>query len=312
MFLFSIPLVMDLITDKMLAPSTLNLYNKKLQQFISFMPKGKQSVDFIVDNPGLSLPILLDEKSITHTNTNLHMFFSAVVAYIQHTDKGRSRSERIKRKWLEIQKNNWETYRQIDLGELSEKDKTVARAVKWADLEKARDRLPLGSYERLLLAMYTYLPPLRADFYEVHINPSQHFIKSKKANYLQIDQDNATLVIRDFKTASTYKTIRHVIPQGKLLNELHASFTEDPRKYLFVMKSDVSRPYDRNGFSKWANSVLQGIFNVPITLTSLRHIFISTLDFSKMRILDMEKIAHLMGHSLAMQKQYQWLNDENK
>jgi hypothetical protein len=300
---------MELITDKMLAESSRNLYNKKLAQFVTFMPKGRQSVDFIVDNPGLAVPILLDEKSIAQTNTNLHMFFSSVVAYIQHTDKGRSRSDRIKRKWLEIQKNNWESYRQIELGELSEKDKIVARAVKWSDLINVRNHLPKGSYERLLLSVYTFIPPLRADFFEVRINPPQSLIKSKKTNYIQINSKSATLVIRDFKTASKYKAITHEL-QPEFVKEINESLEYEPRKYLFVMPSDITRPYDRNGFSKWANKVLQEIYKVPITLTSLRHIFISTLDFSKMRVLEMEKIAHQMGHSLGMQKQYQWLDDE--
>jgi integrase len=154
--------------------------------------------------------------------------------------------------------------------------------------------------------MYTYIPPLRADFGEVRINPPQSLIKSKHANYILINSKSATLVIRDFKTASKYKAITHEL-QPEFVKEINASLLYEPRKYLFVMPSDISRPYDRNGFSKWANKVLQEIFKVPITLTSLRHIFISTLDFSKMRVLEMEKIAHQMGHSLGMQKQYQWL-----
>ena len=302
---------MEFITDKSLAESSRKLYNGKLAQFISFMPKGRQTVDFIVDNPGLAVPILLDEKSITQSNTNLHMFFSAVVAYIQHTNSGRTRSERIKRKWLEIQKNNWETYRQIELGELSEKDKIVARAVKWHDLINMRNTLEPGTYERLLLSMYTYIPPLRADYHEVRINPSASFIKLKKTNYLQIHNTQATLVIRDFKTASKYKVIRHELTP-EFRKEIQASLDYEPRKYLVVMPSDKTRPYDRNGFSKWANKVLQDLFKVPITLTALRHIFISTLDFTKMRVLEMEKIAHDMGHSLGMQKQYQWLSENEE
>lgn len=297
---------MEYIKDNMLAPSSRNLFNKKLAQFISFMPQGRQSIDFIIDNPGLAVPVLIDNKTIAQTHTNLHMFFSAVVAYLQHTESGQRRSEQIKRKWLALQKTNWNAYRQIELGELSEDDKLVAANVKWPDIIKMRNRLPLGSYERLLLAMYTFIPPLRADFYDVRINPSQSFIKSKKTNYLQISPEEGLLVIRDFKTASSYKTITHTLKPDHL-DEINASLKANPRKYLFVMKSDVSRPYDRNGFSKWANSVLQDLFKVPITLTSLRHIFVSTLDFSHMRAIDMEKIAHAMGHSLGMQKQYQWV-----
>lgn len=297
---------MEFIKDPLLAVSSRALYNKKINQYISFMPKDRQTISFIVDNPGLAVQILLNEKSIAQTKTNIHMFFSAVVAYIQHTEQGAQRSERIKRKWLEIQKTNWEEHRQNRLKGLSETDKLIADTVKWNDLIKKRDKLPLGSYERLLLAMYTLIPPVRADYFEVRINPPQTFIKMKKTNYLEISDKAGLLVIRDFKTEGKYKEIRHVL-KDDLLKEILASLDFEPRNYLFVMPSNISRPFDRNGFSKWANRILQDLFSVPITLTSLRHIFISTLDFSKMRVLDMEHIAHNMGHSIAMQKEYQWL-----
>jgi hypothetical protein len=297
---------MEYIKDPMLATSSRALYNKKLNQYISFMPKDRQSVGFIVDNPGLAVQILLNEKSIAQTKTNIHMFSSAIVAYIQHTEEGRQRSERIKRKWLEIQKNNWESHRQNTLQELSETDQLIAENVKWDDLESQLKNLPLGSYERLLLAMYTMIPPVRADYGEVRINPPQSFIKTKKTNYLIISEKSGQLVIRDFKTVGRYKEIKHDL-KDDLLKEILASLHAEPRNYLFVMKSNSSKPYDRNGFSKWANKILQDLFHVPITLTSLRHIFISTLDFSKMRVLDMERVAHEMGHSIAMQKEYQWL-----
>jgi hypothetical protein len=73
------------------------------------------------------------------------------------------------------------------------------------------------------------------------------------------------------------------------------------------MPTDNSRPYDRGGFSKWANKVLHELFKLPVTLTSLRHIYISTIDFTKMRAVDLNRIARAMGHGIAMQKEYQWI-----
>ena len=73
------------------------------------------------------------------------------------------------------------------------------------------------------------------------------------------------------------------------------------------MPTDRTRPYDRNGFSKWANKELKQIFKVPITLTTLRHLYVSTLDFNTTRAIDLERIGNSMGHSIAMQKGYQWI-----
>jgi hypothetical protein len=300
---------MEYIKDTELSESSRKLYNNKITQFISFLPKDNQHISYIIDNPGIAFNILLNEKSITQSITNRHMFISAIVAYIKHTSDGQKRSDRIKRKWEEIQKNNWNERRLMDLkNELTDKEKAIIKAIKWADIITKRNLLVAGSYEKLLLSLYTYFPPIRADYFEVRINPPLTIIKDKTKNYIQLSEnkDDSILVIRDFKTSSTYKEIKHNIPQ-ELFNEIIISLALHPRKYLFVMPSDISRPYDRNGFSKWANKVLQKLFNLPITLTSLRHIYISTLDFTKLRAINLDKISREMGHGIAMQKGYQWI-----
>ena len=300
---------MEYITDGKLSDSSRKLYNKKISQYIGFMPTENQKISYIVDNPGIAIKVLLDEKSITQSTTNRHLFISAVVAYIKHTDDGKRRSERIKRKWEELQKDNWEERRLLDLGnELTDKEKEIMKVIKWNDIIAKRDTLESGSNERLLLSLYTFVPPVRADYFEVRINPPVSIINDKTKSYIQLGEtgESSLLVIRDFKTSSTYKEIKHKIPQ-ELFEELVISLANKPRKYLFTMPTDNSRPYDRGGFSKWANKVLHELFKLPVTLTSLRHIYISTIDFTKMRAVDLNRIARAMGHGIAMQKEYQWI-----
>jgi hypothetical protein len=301
---------MMFITDGRLSESSRNLYNKKIAQYVSFMPDGGRSVGYIVDNPGIAYKVLLEEKSITQSITNRHMFISAIVAYIKHTSDGQRRASHVKRKWEELQKTNWEERRLLDLGsQMTEKELAIIKAVKWRNIVEKRDTLPAGSNERLLLALYTWLPPVRADYFMVRINPPAYIVNDKTKSYIQLglDGESSLLVIRDFKTRSTYKEIRHKLPQ-ELFEEIVISLAFASRDYLFVMPTDSKRPYDRGGFSKWANKVLHELFGVPMTLTSLRHIFISTLDFTRLRALDLDRIARAMGHGLAMQKEYQWMD----
>ena len=92
-----------------LAESSRSLFNKKLTQFIGFMPSGKQTIDYIIDNPEEAVKILNAEKSITQTSANRHMYYSAAVAYLKHTDAGRKRSDQLKKRWESKQKENWES-----------------------------------------------------------------------------------------------------------------------------------------------------------------------------------------------------------
>jgi hypothetical protein len=170
---------------------------------------------------------------------------------------------------------------------------------------KKRDELPHGD-AKLLLSMYTYLPPVRADYYEVKINPNPVPAAMTKANFILLGQNTGEIILRDFKTAAKYKEIKHVLPKP-LFDEIKAAVAQNARPYLFVMPTDPTRPYDRGAFSKWANKTLKATFGLPMTLTTLRHLYVSTLDFNKTKASELEKIGNSMGHSIAMQKGYQWL-----
>lgn len=309
---------MDHFQGTNLAKSSRDLFNKKIGQFITFMPSHQQTIQSILDNPEVAKQSLLKQTEIAQTSANRHMYYSAIVAYLKHTDEGRHRSTPLKNRWDNIQKENWEERRQATLNnEPTNDQKEVAATVKWDDIIKLRDKLPTGSSERLLLCLYTYIPPVRADFYDVRIiTPAAAAKQHATSNINQLIFDpnspaNSTLIIRDFKTAAKYKEIKHTLPTP-LHAEIRASLQAKPRNFLFVMPTDATRPYDRNGFSKWANKTLQTLFKVPITLTSLRHLYISTLDFNKTKAADLEKIGNSMGHSIAMQKGYQWIEPQNQ
>jgi len=299
---------MDPFANTSLASTSRTLFTKKILQFITMMPLQNRSLDYIVDNPEAAAQVLKANQTITQSSANRHMFFSAIVAYLKHTDAGKRRSERLQNRWLEIQKSNWDERRARALDNAPNPNQAeVASNVSWAQINQLRDTLPKDSLERLLLSVYTYIPPVRADYYEVKIL-NVTTIPEQKSNFILLGPTAATssLIIRDFKTAAKYKEIKHTLPQP-LYDTIKASLQTKPRPYLFTMPTDPLRPYDRGSFSKWANKVLTQLFKVPMTLTSLRHLFISTLDFNKTKARDLEQIGNSMGHSIGMQKGYQWI-----
>ncbi len=176
--------------------------------------------------------------------------------------------------------------------------------ITFKELEKKRDSLKKGSIERLLLAMYTFIPPLRSDYDRIGIYKNED--EAKENNYLIIDK-NPYLVITKYKTSKIYKDIRIDLPK-KLVNEIKASLKLQPREYLFIQKN--GKPYDKpNTFNKWANRKLKLLFGKKnISLSTLRHIYITRRDLKleEKSGLERSKIASVMGHSVGTQQNYLW------
>ncbi len=114
----------------------------------------------------------------------------------------------------------------------------------------------------------------------------------------------AMLYLREYKTSAQrgiYKRALH----PKLTAEIQTSLLEDPRQWLFQDK--CSGPYTAKQFSKWACKTLKSLFGKPLTLTGLRHSFLSSLEWSALSRLDREEIAHSMAHSVDQQELYRFV-----
>jgi hypothetical protein len=162
-------------------------------------------------------------------------------------------------------------------------------------------------YPHLLLSMYTYLYPVRADYFATEI--VQQGADPSVPNYLRIHSDHSELVLRDFKTAKAYPPIHYERLPDPLHQLLLASLQSHPRKYLFEKPN--GKPYTRNTFSQWASGILRELFGVELTLTIIRHLFLSTLSMD-LPVTELERIGKLMGHSLTLQRLYKWHPEHDK
>jgi len=92
-----------------------------------------------------------------------------------------------------------------------------------------------------------------------------------------------------------------------LTQELWTSLqAEPPRRWLFTTKS--GSPYTAKNFSKWCCSVLQTLFDRPLTLTLLRHSYLNSMDWNKLTIAARETLAADMCHSTETQDTYRWIS----
>lgn len=145
------------------------------------------------------------------------------------------------------------------------------------------------------------IPPVRGDYYATQIIKDGETPETD--NYIILKSKYAELVIRKYKTSRKHGEIRHPRLPDELYNLILKSLEKYPRKYLFEKNG---KPYTPNGFCKWSSTTLEKLFNVEITLTMIRHIYISSLDLSKMTVEEKKNIGKLMGHTIGIQAEYEW------
>ena len=138
--------------------------------------------------------------------------------------------------------------------------------VSYNDILKKRNELDDGSIERLLITMYTEIPPVRSDFYKTQIVYIDGIKDEKQTkdkitqdiNYIIINKEDITkskLILQKYKTSKQYKCIE--IPlNDEILRQLTISLEKDPRNYLFVGKN--KKPFDKeNSFNTFANRLIK-------------------------------------------------------
>jgi integrase len=195
--------------------------------------------------------------------------------------------------------------------EMSEREKT--NWVPWDDVLRQERRLAeeeYGSFDHLVLAMYSLIEPLRQDFGNMRIfqappaNPATY----DKINYVIMKRDAetggvyGTIVLNKFKTARKYKSLERSIPE-RLAKVICASLRKHPRDYLFI--DERGMPYvKKNSYTKFSNRTLQRIFGKHVTVSTLRHSFISSIDFNSSTPRELFEASKNMAHSIAMQQLY--------
>ena len=297
-----------------LKPITYEAYNRKLTLWLSILP-SPQSIVFLYTHPNYAVAMLRRHLVTTQSDTavTINSYIKAIMAaqlanltLFSSIDKEKMAA--CDSRWRELRQ---QTYTEAFAYRLQAKPSPLqalhtGASLTFADLVEKRVALPDGSTHKLLLGFYTYLPPVRADYFATQILPFGS--TPEQPNYIYHDATHSELVITDFKTSHIYKKITHTLPQP-LHSLLVDSLVAKPRSYLFVNK--FGEPFNRYTFSHWANQQLETIFKKGLTLTMLRHMFISTIDFNRSTPEELQKIGNQMGHNVSQQLLYKWKAKED-
>jgi hypothetical protein len=281
----------DYFKNAKLSDASKKQYNTYISRWLTL---GFSSMKEVIDSPDKAMKALED---LSLTPATRHAYLSAAVGYILHCVR-LDHQGRYKAKWLALQKENKKPIEERVANQEPTANQ-IKNAVSWEQVIKARDANP----DNLLLAFYTYIPPARADYNRVFlVYPSNTIPKNE--NYILMGKEYQ-LVLQEFKTAKTYTTIEHILPEP-LKKLLDKSLKKQPRNVLFTTKS--KEPMTAGWFSQWSARILSKLIGKTTSLTALRHAFVHTLDYN-MPYKELKAITDGMGHSVERSMLYKLKNE---
>lgn len=183
----------------------------------------------------------------------------------------------------------------------------------------------LGSRDCLLVGLVGSadhnVMPQRRDFGAVrlYIGTSPTPEQANTGNYLVVQRDSAGklaghIILNEYKTARKYGPQR-IDLHALFIQALLASLEKDPRDWLFTMqvnkKVPRNTPYTDDGFGQMATKAFKRLFGKPLTLSGVRHSFITHLHCSQywaeLSDAQREVVAQKMGHSYATSCRYRYV-----
>lgn len=310
--------IMTYFENTSLTPQTVKQYDSRLNEWISFLPQHFRNIICLIEFHEISLKALHDNLTV-NTPTNRHNYIMPIISFMIHCRHNLSplpqeKIDALRTRWKNILAENDAPIIQRRL-QNAPTDHQLAKSgvhLSFNEIIAIRDKLPSGSSERLLICMYTMIPPVRADYFATQIVYNDDV--PTFPNYIRISQDGSVVsTLTDFKTKRTYKQIVNHFPPC-LAEELHASLAKFPRSFLFTNAKGV--PYTRNSFTVWSSRHLTKVFEVEFTLVFFRHKYVThffeTHDMNTTTDEDVKAISDRMGHSLEMFRGYKWVKSGMK
>jgi hypothetical protein len=240
--------------------------------------------------------------------TSHKVSFTAILALFRYNPDLKEKNASAHEKWTAA-------FRDVDtkINERYETNKPTNKQIEgyvpFDEIIAKRDSLPQGHIHRLLLGMYTHIPPMRCEYARVAIYKDR-LPSHPDENYILITSGGkkARLIIRHFKTRKFHDAMDKELPTP-LVKDLSKSLEDEPRYWLFFDEKNQV-PYTPVKFTQWTISVFKKLFDKPLTVSLIRHSFVNTIDMSKISIKEKKEIAEAMAHTVETQDRYRLLFDK--
>jgi len=304
-----------LLNEPSIKDSTRAVYVRHLEKLTHeiMVRKGRViPLDTIIERP-------LDvERALSNMRPHAQdLYVASIVALLHHTGARRERPE-LYAEWCNLKRKIRGPIEEKYLSNAPDPRQKKA----WVTFEEllsarsAADSRGDYSQDALLLWMYTAIAPVRGDYYRCVVERVTSEAAADRAVSRAREHGNnafvlgrgrvaSRTVLTDYKTSRTYGTLVTPVP-ADLAAAVRLSLQQSPRDHLFVDSKGL--PFtSRNSFTKWANRVLRArLGNDTVSLTTLRHVFISRRDLALETKTGRERnaVARAMGHGNATQDRY--------
>jgi hypothetical protein len=165
-------------------------------------------------------------------------------------------------------------------------------------LDSHKDKLT--QLDHLTYALYTYQPPLRADYNAVRILNDKYSVNEldRKENYYSV-KDNK-FIMYEYKTSKIDQEANVFTAPKDLQKLITDSLKRTPREYLIYNENigSVNRPVSANFLGHKIQFISNELFKIPISITDIRHSYASENGLNTRPYNEVEKSAKIMGHGL--------------
>ena len=238
--------------------------------------------------------------------TTLKTIVTFILTVFRHNPAFKEKNEKAYDAWRKVFDDA-----KAKVEERYESNKPTSKQVKgfvcYTDIVAMRDSLPPGSLERLLIGMYTHIPPMRCEYARIAIYRKVVPKDADEPNYIHIRGKKADLILQRFKTDKHHKPFDIELPKP-LVDDLLKSLADQPRDWLFV--NSRGEPYTHMLYSHWTIRAFTKLFQRPLTVALIRHSYINELDFNALSIKERNDIAASMAHTRYTQERYKLIFDK--
>ena len=157
----------------------------------------------------------------------------------------------------------------------------------------------------VLISLYTYMPPTRAENYTKMRIVKQKSEANMKENTI-VSGEVTVFVFNKYKTYKTYGSQTVIIPK-KLVKILKEWIKIKPSGEYLLVQDDGKTPMNADNVSKRLKNIFKEMTkdkNLNFSIDMLRHSFLSHFMSTHKLLAVRKEVARIMGHNIETQLQY--------